>query len=128
MAIVGIGLDLVKIDRVRAMAERWQERFLQRLYTDAERTLSAGRASPYPFLAGRFAAKEAILKAIGTGWSGGVRWLDLQILNDTAGKPFAVASGRARALLHGAGVTHILVTVSHDGDYAVAEAILTNDP
>ncbi|MES4786357.1 MAG: holo-[acyl-carrier-protein] synthase, partial [Nitrospiraceae bacterium] len=68
MHIFGIGLDLVKISRIQAMIERWQDRFLLRLYTDAERELSAKRTPPYAFLAGRFAAKEAVLKALGTGW------------------------------------------------------------
>jgi holo-[acyl-carrier protein] synthase len=127
MAIVGIGLDLVKIERIRAMVDRWQERFLRRLYTEAEQQLSAKRMSPYAFLAGRFAAKEAILKALGTGWMDGIRWRDIQVLNDPSGKPIATADGRAGLLIQQAGVTHILVSVSHDGDYAIAEAVLTND-
>jgi holo-[acyl-carrier protein] synthase len=128
MAIVGIGLDLVKIDRIRKMTERWQDRFLCRLYTVEERRLSYRRASPYPFLAGRFAAKEAILKALGTGWSGGIRWLDIQVLNDAAGRPVATVDGRAETLVRQAGITGILVSVSHDGEYAIAEALLTKDP
>jgi holo-[acyl-carrier protein] synthase len=127
MTIIGIGLDVVKIDRVRAMVERWHDRFLTRLYTEDERQLSAKRASPYAFLAGRFAAKEAILKALGTGWSGGVRWLDIQVLNDPAGRPVATVQGRAEALIREAGITHILISLAHDGDYAMAEAVLTTD-
>ncbi|HJU06298.1 MAG TPA: holo-ACP synthase, partial [Nitrospiraceae bacterium] len=86
MAIIGIGVDLVKISRIRTLAERWHDRFLHRLYTEEERRLSSHRASPYPFLAGRFAAKEALLKALGIGWSAGVRWIDIQVLNDGAGR------------------------------------------
>lgn len=127
MKIVGIGLDLVKIDRIRSLTERWQERFLQRLYTDAERQYCFKRAFPYASLAGRFAAKEAVLKALGTGWSGGIRWVDIQVLNDPAGRPVATANGRVRALLQEAGVTGIHVSLSHDADYAIAEVILTAD-
>ncbi|TLY27680.1 MAG: holo-[acyl-carrier-protein] synthase [Nitrospirae bacterium] len=127
MKIVGVGLDLVKIARIRSLTERWQQRFLQRLYTDAEREYCFGRASPYASLAGRFAVKEAVLKALGTGWSGGIRWVDIQVLNDPAGRPVATANGRVEALLQEAGVTGIHVSLSHDADYAIAEAILTAD-
>lgn len=128
MVIIGIGLDLVRIARIRAMAERWQDRFLRRLYTEEERRLSSQRTSPYAFLAGRFAAKEAILKALGTGWSAGIRWLDIQVLNDATGRPVATVDGRARTLMREAGITGILVSLSHDGEYAIAEALLTKDP
>jgi len=125
--IVGIGLDLVKIDRVRAIAERWQARFLDRLYTDAERRDCMKKASPYASLAGRFAAKEAVLKALGTGWSDGISWRDIQVLTDRAGRPRATVSGRVKTLMKRAGVTDIHVSLSHDTDYAVAEAVLSKD-
>jgi len=125
MRIVGIGLDLVKIERIRAMADRWHERFLNRLYTEAERRACLKRASPYASLAGRFAAKEAVLKALGTGWSAGISWLDIQVLNDAGGKPVARVQGRAGALLQEAGVTDIYVSLSHDADYAIAQVVLT---
>lgn len=127
MTIVGIGLDLVRIDRIRAITERWQERFLRRLYTEAERRYCYRHASPYASLAGRFAAKEAVLKALGTGWSAGVSWLDIQILNSPAGRPVATVGGRAADLLREAGVTGIHVSLSHDAEYAIAEALLTTD-
>jgi holo-[acyl-carrier protein] synthase len=127
MSIVGIGLDLVKIVRIRTMTDRWQERFLHRLYTDAERRYCFSLASPYPSLAGRFAVKEAILKALGTGWTGGVRWVDIQVLNDPSGKPVATVQGRTGALMREAGVTGIHVSLSHDAEYAIAEAILTRE-
>lgn len=127
MKIVGIGLDLVKISRVRDLAETWQDRFLDRVYSPAERDDCLRRAAPYASLAGRFAAKEAILKALGTGWARGIRWQDIQVLNDGTGRPRAVVGGRAGALLREAGVTAVHVSLSHDTDYAVAEAILTSD-
>ncbi len=127
MRIVGIGLDLVKIERIRALADRWQERFLARLYTEAERRYCFDRASPYASLAGRFAAKEAVLKAIGTGWSAGISWQDIQVLNDGSGKPVAHVQGRAGALLQEAGVTDIHISLSHDADYAIAQVVLTKE-
>ena len=127
MSIVGIGLDLVKIARIQALAERWQDRFLHRIYTDAERRTCLERASPYASLAGRFAAKEAVLKALGTGWSEGLSWHDIQILNDGRGRPVVSVHGKADALVRLAGVTHIHVSLSHDSEYAVAQAILTAD-
>lgn len=125
--IVGIGLDLVKIDRVRAIAERWQARFLDRLYTEAERRDCMKKAAPYASLAGRFAAKEAVLKALGTGWADGISWHDIQVLNDRAGRPRATVSGRVKTLMKRAGVTTIHVSLSHDTDYAVAEVVLTKN-
>ena len=127
MSIVGIGLDLVKIARIQALAERWQDRFLHRIYTEAECRACLQRASPYASLAGRFAAKEAILKALGTGLSEGLSWRDIQILNDARGRPVVSLQGKADVLVRSAGVTHIHVSLSHDSDYAVAQAILTAD-
>jgi holo-[acyl-carrier protein] synthase len=127
MSIVGIGLDLVNIARVEAIARRWQDRFLQRVYTEDERRASFGRAWPYASLAGRFAAKEAMLKALGTGWSAGVSWQDIQVLNEVGGRPVATVRGRTGVLVRQAGVTRIHVSLSHDGDYAIAEVILTNE-
>jgi holo-[acyl-carrier protein] synthase len=125
--IVGVGLDLVKINRIRAITERWPSKFLDRLYTQAERRYCLARPSPYASLAGRFAAKEAVLKALGTGWSDGISWHDIQVLNDRTGRPRATVSGRVKALMTRAGVTGIHVSLSHDTDYAVAEAVLTKD-
>ncbi len=125
MMICGIGIDLVRIDRIRAIAERWQARFLDRLYTEAERRYCMKKAAPYASFAGRFAAKEAMLKALGTGWSEGISWHDIQVLNDRRGRPRATVSGRVRALMRRAGVTDIHLSLSHDTDYAIAEVVLT---
>lgn len=127
MPIVGIGVDLVKIARVEALARRWEHRFLQRVYTENERRASFGRAWRYASLAGRFAAKEAVLKALGTGWAAGVSWQDIEVLNDVSGRPIATVQGRTATLAQRAGVRGIHVSLSHDGDYAIAEVILTND-
>ena len=127
MRIVGIGIDLVKVQRIEAMADRWRDRFLSRVYTLEERQECLDRATPYPSLAGRFAAKEAILKALGTGWSSGIRWVDIRVTTDASGKPLARAGGQARVLLDQAGVRTIHLSLSHDGEYAIAQAILVVD-
>jgi holo-[acyl-carrier protein] synthase len=127
MKIIGIGLDLIRIDRVRLLAERWKDRFLQRVFTETERRYCFGCSSPYPSLAARFAVKEAVLKALGTGWSQGVRWLDIEVRNDAAGRPLVSVGGRTQQLLFQRGATQIHISLSHDGDYAVGEAILTGD-
>jgi holo-[acyl-carrier protein] synthase len=127
MKIVGIGLDLVKIDRIRLAAERWQDRFLDRVFTEAERRHCFRRASPYASLAARFAAKEAVLKALGTGWTDGVRWVDIEVVTDASGRPRASVGGRAGALIREVGTTSIHVSLSHDAEYAMAEAMLIAD-
>jgi holo-[acyl-carrier protein] synthase len=127
MKIIGIGLDLVSIPRMRAITERWQDQFLRRLFTQAERDYCLRRAAPYASLAARFAAKEAMLKALGTGWTGGIRWVDIQVVNDSAGKPTAQVSGRVKELMAGLGATAIHVSLSHEADYAIAEVVLTSE-
>jgi holo-[acyl-carrier protein] synthase len=127
MTIIGIGVDLVSVDRVRAITQRWQDRFLDRVYSEAERRDCFRRTVPYASLAGRFAAKEAILKALGVGWAAGVRWRDVQVLNDAKGRPVARVHGRVRSLIEDAGITRIHVSLSHDGGYAIAQAILTRE-
>src|SRR5579884_2319668 len=127
MSILGVGIDIVHIPRLRLIAERWQDKFLGRVYTEAERSIVRRRAAPYASLAGRFAAKEAILKALGTGWSDGISWRDIEVLNDAAGKPVATVSGKTSALMARAGVTEIHLTLAHDTDYAIAQVILTDD-
>ena len=125
MKIIGIGLDMVRIDRVRVASERWKDRFLERVFTETERRYCFERASPYASLAARFAVKEAVLKALGTGWSQGIRWVDIEIHNDSSGRPLAAVGGRARQLLHERGATGVHISLSHDGEYAVGEALLT---
>jgi len=127
MKVIGIGLDLVKIERVRAATERWKDRFLHRVFTEAERRYCFERSSPYASLAARFAVKEALLKALGTGWSQGIRWLDIEVRNDPSGIPSAVVGGRTEQLLRQRGATRVHISLSHDGEYAVAEAMLVSE-
>ena len=127
MKIIGIGLDLVRIERVRAATERWKDRFLQRVFTETEQRYCFERSSPYASLAARFAVKEAVLKALGTGWSQGIRWVDIEIRNDSSGRPSANVAGRTEQLLRQRGATSIHISLSHDGEYAIGEAVVMGD-
>jgi holo-[acyl-carrier protein] synthase len=125
--IVSIGIDLVRIDRLQSIATRWDDRFLARVYTPAERDACFARAIPFSALAGRFALKEAMFKALGTGWSNGVRWVEVEVSTDVAGKPMIHTSGRVKELLDAKQVSTIYATTSHDGDYAIGQIILTKE-
>ena len=125
--IVSIGIDLVRIDRLQSIAIRWEDRFLARVYTQTERDACYARAFPFPALAGRFALKEAMFKALGTGWSAGVAWVEVEVSTDARGKPIILTSGRVRELLDSKHVSTIHASTSHDGDYAIGQIILTND-
>lgn len=122
--IVGIGIDLVRVRRIRAAAERWRERFLTRVFTPAERAYAFGCARPYPRLAARFAAKEAVFKALATGWSDGLRWTDVEVAHTDAGAPTVRVHGRLEQLLRRRGVGEIQLSLSHDGDYSLAQVVL----
>ena len=118
--ILGIGVDLVTAARVQAAAERFGRRFLGRLFTAAERELCR---ADHLRLAGRIAAKEALLKAIGTGLRG-FSWQELEIIADAAGAPVLRAHGRFARALAERGVSRVHLSISHTKEYAVALAIL----
>jgi holo-[acyl-carrier protein] synthase len=122
--IIGIGIDLVRVRRIRAAAERWRERFLNRVFTPSERAYAFDCARPYPRLAARFAAKEAVFKALATGWSDGVRWTDVEVAHTATGAPTVQVHGRLQRLLRQRGVSEIRLSLSHDGDYSLAQVIL----
>lgn len=126
--IRGIGVDLVQIPRMREVVARWDERFLHRVFTEAELAYCRGRRDPIQHLAARFAAKEAGLKALGIGLSMGVRWRELEVRRERAGPPRMVLSGRCRAVCEARGGRRMLLSLTHDGDYACAEAVLLDDP
>ncbi len=121
--IIGIGVDLVKIDRIQK-AGRNHSGFLDRVFTEAEREYCSRQKFSAQHYAGRFAAKEAVLKAIGTGWSAGVKWTDIEVLHGDGGGPIVNVSGRVRDLMDLKGVKQILLSYSHDEGYAVAHAVL----
>jgi holo-[acyl-carrier protein] synthase len=125
--IVGIGVDLVETARIGESLERHGEHFIRRLYTPVEIAYCEkfkNRAERY---AARFAAKEAAFKALGTGWREGVRWLDVEVVNQASGKPELVLRGRAEELSRALGVTRTGISISHADHYAVVQVVFESD-
>ena len=127
MRITGLGVDLVSIPRMRTTIDRWQNRFVERVFTDAEIAYCRARRDPTPHFAARFAAKEAGFKALGTGLAMGVHWRELEVRREREEAPTLILSGRAREIGLGKGGNRMLLSLTHDGDYALAQAILVGD-
>ena len=125
--VKGIGVDLAQISRLRRVVERWSDRFLRRVFTEAEIAYCRGRRDPIPHLAARFAAKEATLKALGTGLSMGVNWRELEVRRERGQAPTMVLTGRSEAIARAKGASRVLLSLTHDGDYAMAQAMLVGD-
>jgi holo-[acyl-carrier protein] synthase len=123
-AILGIGLDLEEVPRIREAIERHGERFLARVYTDRERAYVENKANRYERYAARFAAKEAGMKALGTGWDRGVRWRDVEVVNDAHGRPRLEFHGRAREHADAQHCGAIHLSLSHSRGHAVAQVVL----
>jgi holo-[acyl-carrier protein] synthase len=123
--VIGIGTDLVRIGRFERAVARHGDRLLNRLFTPAER--ERFRRSPFPerHLAARFAAKEAVLKTLGTGWGQGVAWREVEIVGGGRLPSSVVLSGRAQLAAARLGITRTLVSLAHDGDYALAFVVAT---
>jgi holo-[acyl-carrier protein] synthase len=122
--VIGVGIDLVKIDRIQKMVEKWNKRFLNRVFTSVEQKYSFSFRHPFPHLAGRFAVKEAVFKAIGTGWRGGVKWTDIEVYNESSGQPRVRVSGKVKEWIDAQGVSRIQVSISHDTEYSVGQVVL----
>lgn len=117
------GVDIVECARIDRMLREHGERFLARVFTPAEREYCMASRTPAIRLAGRFAAKEAILKALGTGWRGGLAWTDMEILPDGYGKPHVMLTGGCAAQAAGMGIARVLISISHTETHAIASAI-----
>jgi holo-[acyl-carrier protein] synthase len=124
MPIVGLGTDLARIARFSQFVEAQKTALLERLFTLAERQYAFAKADPALHLAARFAAKEACLKAFGTGWRDGLGWHDMEVVPDELGRPELVLSGRAAQIAGEKRVEMVHLSYSHDGEYAVATVIL----
>ncbi len=125
--IIGIGVDLVKISRVQEMKERWGSRFLDRVFTSVEQEYCLGRKFPHIHLSARFAVKEAVLKALGTGLRMGTRWKEIETVNNPAGKPEVRLWGTTRRIADRQGVSRVFSTITHDHDYSIAQVILAGE-
>jgi holo-[acyl-carrier protein] synthase len=121
--IVGLGVDITEVDRMQAAIARRGRPFLERLFTPAEIAYCQKHRHSAERFAGRFAAKEAAMKALGTGWARGVRWIDIEVVREPSGKPTLKLAGAAKAIAGGLGVKHIAVTITHDGNTALAQVI-----
>lgn len=125
--IIGIGIDFEEVDRVQAAIERHGERFLERIFTPREIAFVEERANRMERYAVRFAAKEAAMKALGTGWSCGVSWLDCEIFNDGDGRPHLQLHGKAAEIAAQRGCTRRWVSLSHTHRGVVAQVVLEAD-
>ncbi|MFZ0978331.1 MAG: holo-ACP synthase [Candidatus Acidiferrales bacterium] len=121
--IVGLGLDIAEIDRIEAAIKRHGAPFLERLFTPAEMAYCESHKGKYERYAARFAAKEAAMKALGTGWSHGVRWRDIEVTREPSGKPTLRLAGVAADIAKRMGVKNISLTITHSGNLALAEVI-----
>jgi holo-[acyl-carrier protein] synthase len=123
--IVGTGVDIVETSRIERVLERHGERLARRLFTAAEISYCEKFKNKAERYAARFAAKEAAFKALGTGWRGGVRWVDVEVSHQPSGKPELVLRGRAQELAHALGVAQTAVSISHADRYAMALVIFS---
>jgi holo-[acyl-carrier protein] synthase len=123
MEIVGIGTDIIECPRIGRMIEQHGELFLRRVYTEREIGYCQARKHAIEHFAGRWAAKEAILKAIGTGWARGICWTDLEVRNLPSGAPQVLVRGGAKDAAMARGIGDIMISISHCRTYATAYAL-----
>lgn len=121
--IVGMGIDIAEVGRIQAVIESQKERFLRRVYTPEEAAYCEQFKNKYERYAGRFAVKEAAMKALGTGWSRGVRWVDLEVVRQRGGRPTLSLKGEARKIADALGVKNIAVSITHTAAQAIAQVI-----
>jgi holo-[acyl-carrier protein] synthase len=126
-SIIGLGLDATEIPRIAATYRRFGERFVRRVFTSQEAAYCLRRRDPVPHLAGRFAAKEAAMKALGTGRARGVLWHDIEVVRAPGAAPQLRLHGGAQRAFQALGATGMLVTITHSETLALAHVILTRD-
>jgi holo-[acyl-carrier protein] synthase len=122
--IVGTGIDIAEVPRIREAIERHGERFLKRIFTDGEIQYCESKANRIERYAARFAAKEAGMKAIGTGWNHGVRWRDIEVARKPGGRPTLLLHGKAAEFAAKLGATNIALSLTHTAEEAMAQVIL----
>lgn len=122
--VVGLGTDIAEVSRIRHSIEQFGDRFLRRVYTERERAYAHSKANCFERFAARFAAKEAAMKALGTGWSGGVHWTDLEVVNEGSGRPVLHVHGAAKSVAEQLGATVVSLSLTHTADVALAVVIL----
>ena len=127
MEIVGIGTDIVECLRIAKMIERHGEQFINRIYTQHEIEYCSKRGAATQHYSGRWAAKEAVLKALGTGWARGISWRDIEIRNDASGRPTVRLAGGARDVCEKLEISQMQISISHCRTHATAYALAVRD-
>ena len=122
--IVGSGVDLCEVPRIESAIARHGQRFIERIFTEREIAYAESKANRYERYAARFAAKEAGMKALGTGWHGGVRWRDFEVTNLSSGRPTLRFHGRAAEIAEKLGVRSVALSLTHTAAQALAMVIL----
>lgn len=123
MKIIAHGIDLVDCPRIEEMINRHGRRFIDRIFTAAEQAYANSNKDRVEKLAGRFAAKEAILKLMGTGWRGKIAWTDIEVVNNAVGQPEVTLDGEVKKLADRLGIKHISVSITHTANFAIASAV-----
>lgn len=123
MEVVGIGTDIVECLRIAKMIERHAEQFITRVYTPQEIEYCSARKAATQHYSGRWAAKEAVLKAVGTGWVRGISWRDVEVVNDANGRPAIRLSGGALEASQKRGIDTVMISISHCRSHATAYAV-----
>jgi holo-[acyl-carrier protein] synthase len=123
MQVLGHGVDMIEIPRIARMVERHGFRFLERVYTQTEQAYCKDKKRMFEHLAARFAAKEAVLKALGTGWSQGIGWTDVEVVHESSGRPRVELHNVAAREARERGINDVLISISHTDKAAIASAI-----
>ena len=123
MNVIGLGTDIIECLRIAKMIEKHGELFLNRVYTRSEIAYCSSRKAANQSYAGRWAVKETVLKAMGTGWSRGIRWKDIEVVTDLTGKPSVAIHGVAKEICDELGISEVLISLSHCRSHATATAI-----
>ncbi|HNS21782.1 MAG TPA: holo-ACP synthase [Sedimentisphaerales bacterium] len=128
MEIIAHGIDLVDFPRIEQMIERHGDRFVDRVFTPAEQRYAGAHKNSVEKYAGRFAAKEAVLKLVGTGWRGKIAWTDVEVVNNPSGQPEVRLSGEVKDIAAKLGIRQISLSITHTANFAIASAVALAQP
>jgi holo-[acyl-carrier protein] synthase len=123
MTILAHGIDLVDFPRIEQMINRHGQHFVERVFTPAEQKYAQSSRNSVEKFAGRFAAKEAILKLIGTGWRGSIAWTDIEVVNNSSGQPTVNLAGQVKSIAEKLGISQISISITHTANFAIASAV-----
>jgi holo-[acyl-carrier protein] synthase len=127
MQIIAHGIDLVDFPRIQKMVDSHGEKFLNRIFTANEQSYAESNKNGVEKLAGRFAAKEAVLKLMGTGWRGKIAWTDVEVTNNSSGQPEVNLTGEVKNIADKLGINHVSVSITHTANFAIASAVALTD-